>query len=728
MSRRQPGVAPYAGAILLSAFLLFAVQPMIARALLPRFGGAPAVWNLVQVFFQVLLLGGYAYSHWLTRQPPARQRLLQSLVVLTPLLLLPPVLPAVDPVLAATSPVRQVFLALSGAVGLPFLALSTNATLVQRWYLRHLAGRNPYWLYAASNGGSAAALIAYPLLIEPLAGLEAQRRQWTAGYLLYAGVTLWLLWRDARVAGRDADAPARPATASEPSWRHKLGWAARAALGSALLLSTTLQITTDVAAVPLLWTLTLLLYLVTFMLAFGWTRPAPRGLLALVSILGSSLALVALVAALKHPLGLFMTNALLVLFCGAWLCHADLARSAPEPERLSAFYLWMTVGGALGGLLSSLVAPRLFDSVAEYPASLAALVWLAALTRPPRAPLGRRGRLAASSVLGLSVLGLLWAAGGVHAPGAAALRQVALLMPLLVLVLGAIAALALKRAWLYAACLSLAAGYLVAGQGGLAQVQAQERSFFGVMRVLQSPGGERILMHGTTIHGSERVSGPRQGLPGTYYHEDGVLARLVSQVKPDGRIAVVGLGAGGLARYLRPGQTLTFYEIDPLVIRIAQERFSFLKASAGRVDLRVGDGRLGLALEAGRPAYDLLIVDAFSSDAIPTHLLTREALAVYAERVAPDGFLAFHISNHFFDLEPVIAGSVATLGLRGATIDWTPDERQRREGAERLQAVVLARRPERLALWLASPGGRALTARAIAWSDDHVDLLGALRR
>jgi len=728
MSRRGSPVAPYAGAILLSAFLLFAVQPMIARALLPRFGGAPAVWNLAQVFFQVLLLGGYAYSHWLTRQPPARQRWLQSLLVLAPLLLLPPVLPAVDPALAATHPVSQVFLALSGAVGLPFLALSTNATLVQRWYLRQLAGRNPYWLYAASNGGSAAALVAYPLLIEPLAGLEAQRWQWTAGYLVYAGLTLWLLWRDARTGGGAAAEPSRPTAAAEPSWRRKLGWAGRAALGSALMLSTTLQITTDVAAVPLLWTLTLLLYLVTFMLAFGLMRPAPRGLLALVTVLGSSLALVAMVAALKHPMALFMSNALLVLFCGAWLCHADLARSAPEPEQLSVFYLWMTVGGALGGLLSSLVAPRLFDSVAEYPASLAALVWMAALTRPPKTPLGRRGRWAAATLLGLCAVGLLWAAGGVKAPGPTVLRQLALLAPLLVLLGGGLAALSLRRAWPYAACLSLTAAYLIAGQGGLEQVQAQGRSFFGVMRVLQSPGGERILMHGTTMHGSEWIGGPRQGMPGTYYHEDGVLARLVSQVDPGGRIGIVGLGAGGLARFLQPGRTLTFYEIDPLVIRIARERFGFLRNSAGQVALRVGDGRLGLALDAGRPAYDLLIIDAFSSDAIPTHLLTREALAVYAERVAPDGILAFHVSNHFFDLEPVIAGSIAGTNLRGVAIDWVPDLEQRREGAERLQAVLLARRPERLQPWLTSPGGRALTARRIPWSDDHVDLLGALRR
>ncbi|MBK7782656.1 MAG: fused MFS/spermidine synthase [Ardenticatenia bacterium] len=727
MNRRIVIVGPYATSILLSAFLLFVVQPMIGRALLPVFGGAPAVWNMAMVFFQVLLLGGYAYSHWLVDRPAWQQLLCQGLVVLAPLLLLPPALPAMDPALAVAAPVRQSFLALAWAVGLPFLALSTNASLVQRWYLRRSPGDNPYWLYAASNGGSAAALIAYPLIIEPLGGLSWQSRWWAGAYLLFALVTLVLLWRDLRLARTTAAVAAVTASLPPgPGWRQKAGWALRAGLASSLLLSTTMQITTDVAAIPLLWTLTLLVYLLTFMLAFGQQRPAPRRLLALATVVGASLGLVAMVAMLKHPLALFMGISVGTLFCGAWLCHSDLARSAPAPEHLTGFFLWVTLGGAVGGMLNSLLAPQLLTSVAEYPLTLVALLWLITLTGPAaRRPLGRPATVALVMVLALAGGGLLWAAGGIAGLEALVLRQLVLLMPLLVLALGAAAWLASRRAWAYAACMSMVVLYVIDGRHLASRIQYQDRSFFGVIRVLESRG-ERVLLHGTTVHGSERISGPLRGKPGVYYHEDGTLAQLMRQMPANGRAGIVGLGTGALAHYLEPGQRLVYYDIDPLVVRIADEQFTFLRQTRGEVDVRIADGRLGLQRDRDQDLFDLLIIDAFSSDAIPTHLLTSEALATYVGRLAPNGILAFHISNQFFDLEPVIAGSAQALDLHGARVDWDPDKAQKNEGAARLLTVVLSPDPVKAGSWARSEGGRTLTAERLLWTDDHIDLLAAL--
>lgn len=726
MNRRILIVGPYAASILLSAFLLFVVQPMVGRALLPVFGGAPAVWNMAMVFFQVLLLGGYAYSHWLVDRPAWLQLLCQGLVVVAPLLLLPPALPEMDPALAAAAPVRQSFLALAWAVGLPFLALSTNASLVQRWYLRQSPGDNPYWLYAASNGGSAAALVAYPLIIEPLGGLGWQSRWWAAAYLLFALVTLVLLWRDLRMAARTTAGAAAAAPTPGPGWRQKAGWALRAGLASSLLLSTTMQITTDVAAIPLLWTLTLLVYLLTFMLAFGQRRPAPRRILALATVAGASMGLVAMVAMLKHPLALFMGISLGTLFCGAWLCHSDLARSAPAPEHLTGFFLWVTLGGAVGGMLNSLLAPQLLTSVAEYPLTLVALLWLITLSEPEaRRPLARPARAALALILALAGGGLLWAAGGIAGLDALVLRQLVLLMPLLVLALGAVAWLASRRAWAYAICMTMVVLYVMAGRHLASRIHYQARSFFGVIRVLESRG-ERVLLHGTTVHGSERLSGALRGKPGVYYHEDGTLAQLMRRMPADGHAGIVGLGTGALTHFLEPGQRLVYYDIDPLVARIAREQFTFLRHARGPVDVRVADGRLGLQRDRDEEPFDLLIIDAFSSDAIPTHLLTREALAVYAERLAPNGILAFHISNQFFDLEPVIAGSAESSGMHGARVDWTPDKAQKREGAARLMTVLLSPSAAPVASWMRSEGGRALTVERLYWTDDHVDLLAAL--
>lgn len=735
---------PYAGSILLSAFLLFAVQPMVGRALLPSFGGAPAVWNMALVFFQVLLLGGYAYSHWLTQQPPARQRLVHAVLLLLPLLLLPPRLPNIDPALAAASPVSQALLALALAAGLPFLVLSSNSSLVQHWYLRDRGQADPYWLYAASNAGSAAALIAYPLLIERLGGLGAQARWWTAGYLVFILLSALLLWRSrrARVLTEDVEGGRPPGAEDEapiaaeavlpppPDLRRRLAWALRAGLASSLLLGTTQQISTDMAAIPLLWAITLLLYLVTFMLAFGKRRLLPPALLGLLTAAGAALTLISLIANLKHPSWFIVGLALAALFFGAWYCHDDLARSAPDPRHLTQFYLWIAIGGAAGGLATSLLAPQLLRGVGEYPLALAALVWLIHLGQ--RSGEGERGgsRLLGAALLALAALGLVWSAGGrsVMAQLPESLRPVVLLMPLLVLGLGSALSLWQRRLWPFAVATSLVALYVADGRHLPLDIEFQDRSFFGVVRVFHSERGERMIMHGTTIHGSEWVEGPLTGRAGMYYHREGVLAGLAQLLPAGGRMAMVGLGSGAMAGYLKSGQELVCFEIDPLVARVAEERFGFIDASEGEVTMRMGDGRLSLQRDPdGRP-FDLILIDAFSSDAIPTHLLTKEAVAIYAARLSDGGALAFHISNQFFDLEPVIAAAGRDLGLHGLRADWDPDARQRREGAAKHRVVILSLDAASASAWTRRFSGRPLRPAPRPWTDDRVNLLEVLVR
>lgn len=728
---------PYAGSILLSAFLLFAIQPMVGRALLPSFGGSPAVWNMALVFFQVLLLGGYAYSHWSVRLSPRSQVLGHAVLLGLPLLLLPPRLPELDPALTAARPVSQAFLALALAAGLPFLVLSSNSSLVQYWYRRDRGQADPYWLYAASNGGSAAALIAYPLLIERLGGLADQARWWTAGYLAFLLLSLVLLrraWRR-RSVGPDpgvevAADPAMAATSPAPDLRRRLGWALRAALASSLLMGTTLQISTDMAAIPLLWTFTLLLYLLTFMLAFGRRGGAlPRRLLGLLAASSIALTLVALIANLKHPVWFVVGLAMAALFFGAWYCHDDLARTAPDPAHLTQFYLWISIGGAAGGLANSLLAPMLLRGVGEYPMALALLAWLIAWAGQGAAPpVGRPGRMLVGALLALGALGLIWAAGGrsVMAGLDESLWPLLRLMPLIVLAGGCLVALLLRRAWPYAVVMSMVALYVAGGRHLPFTTDFQDRSFFGVLRDFRSPRGERMLMHGTTVHGSEWISGPLVGQPGMYFYREGILARLTQALPEQGRMAMIGLGSGALASYLRTGQELLCFEIDPLVIKVAQERFGFLSKSQGAVTLRLGDGRLSLQRDPDPRPFQLIIIDAFSSDAIPTHLLTKEAIAIYAGRLDAKGLLAFHVSSQFFDLEPIIAAAARDLSLHGLRADWYPDARQSAEGAAKHWVVILSPDPTVADDWLQRLDGRALRPAAQPWTDDRIELLEAL--
>ncbi len=689
-----------------SAFLLFLVQPMVARMLLPGFGGSPAVWSTALVFYQAALLAGYAYAHWnATRLAPRWRTPVHLAVVLVPVLLLPPAVRAFGAPPPAVWPVPWVLAALTAAIGLPFFALASNSSLTQGWLAPALtrAGRDPYRLYAASNAGSLLALVAYPFVLEPLLGGSAQAWLWALGYVLFVALTALVMragrpGRSAAGAARDSLAvganvgaagdvgaamsgAAVATTASEPrAWtagdaaaeapsagRRSL-WVVRSAVVASLLLSVTLAITTDIVAMPLLWVLPLAVYLLTFILAFALPERLPRGLLVVAT--AASIAVAMLLQVIPLPLSLPVQIALTLspLAFGGLLCHLDLARDRPAPRYLTSFYLWLAVGGVVGGVLNSLLAPRLFDTVAEYPLTLAAMAWLLAAAGPGalaadlRAAWQRRNVLPALTVLllaGVAVVGIqrsellqrgLW------------VIVLVLLMPYSLLLRPRLAHFALATTTL--------AVLLAAGQVSLLPLVDQGRSFFGVLRV-EEEAGVRVMMHGTTLHGVQQTEPALRRTPGAYYHAHGPLGSAVRALPPNAVMGLVGLGTGALAALTQPGQRATFFEIDPLVATMARRDFTYLAEAPGDVTVQIADGRLGLAAVADE-AYDLLVLDAFSSDSVPAHLLTVEALDLFLRKVKPDGLIVFHISNRELDLARVFRGWSAHTGRPVAVQAWDP--------------------------------------------------------
>jgi SAM-dependent methyltransferase len=724
----------YGASIFTSAFLLFLVQPMIAKLGLPLFGGSPAVWTTCLVFFQTLLLGGYAYAHASGRVLGARrQMIVHAILLLAPLLVLPPSLPVSAAPQPGAWPVPALVRALTLSVGLPFFVLSTNGTLAQRWYgLR--SGREPYFLYAASNAGSFLALIAYPFLLEPSIDLAAQAKIFSIGYVAFvvlALASMALAWRAAArpITPTPTPAPATESVATPPvsTVGTPLGWTLRAMVPSILLMAISLRITTDVGAVPLFWVVPLALYLLTFIIAFTpKLARLPRAVIALPTV---ALAIVLLGYPQISNEGLWTMSLLLaVLFFGSWLCHADLARSRPAPERLTAFYLWISVGGALGSLLTNIVAPLVFSSVAEFPISLALVIVAAAIPshldfasikKALRAPAFVGASLATISML------IVWA---MLSRGSSQTTLTKTVTHLPVFVLGAALLAGFVRARTIGAELCVGAVLLAAllvpgtrrsGQ----QVLHTERSFFGTLKVTQI-GRWRSLVHGTTNHGMERVD-PPESPPTMYYHPTSPMAWAVTHA-PDGPLAVVGLGTGTLARLIRPTQSLTYYEIDRIVEPIARTWFTYVPKAKGPVRVVLGDARL--SLKDATDQYHMILVDAFTSDAIPVHLLTEEAVRLYLSRLAPDGIVYFHISNRYLDLTPVIRSHVAELGLYGAANHYAPDDEAEDEGASATDVVaVTASRAALQKLLDAKWTELDKTKRKVRWTDARSSLIPVLK-
>jgi SAM-dependent methyltransferase len=730
----------FGATLFLSATLLFLVQPMVAKMVLPLLGGTPAVWNTCMVFFQALLLAGYAYAHAApARLGLRRQVWLHGALLLVPFLVLPIAIAHGFLPPTGSNPIPWLLGLLAVSVGLPFFVVSTTAPLLQRWIAGtgHRAARDPYFLYAASNVGSMLALLGYPTLVEPHLRLQDQSLVWTGAYgllvALIAACAAWT-WRAgrARSAAAASGAAAAASAASpvveaggEPTALERLRWTALAFVPSSLMLGVTTYLTTDIAAIPLFWVVPLALYLATFIIAFSGAFSGLRSELRMwLPVLTLWLLFTILLRASLQPT-LEIPLHLAVFFLAALACHSELARRRPSARHLTEFYLWMSFGGVLGGIFNVLVAPFLFSSVAEYPLLLAlAPAFLAggAAAGGGRAGLAR-DLLPAAAVGALATALIFLVPVGAFDPR--------WLGPLLVyglpLVLCFFFIRRPSRFGLGLCAVVLAATFLGGRQDNLLH---RERSFFGVVSVQRDADGRFTqFFHGTTLHGQQFVDPARRDEPTSYYRRGGAVAQVFAafsgpQVKSE--VAVVGLGTGTLAIYGRPGQRMTYYEIDPAVLRIASDTrwFTFLRDSPARIDVVLGDARLRLA-EAPNGAYGLMVLDAFTSDAIPVHLVTREAIQLYLTKLQSDGVLVFNVSNRYLELEPVLEAVARGLGL-SARIQR--DDANLKPGEQASIWVVMARRDADLGALASDPRWRRLQGRpgVAAWTDDFSNLLGVL--
>ncbi|WP_260598917.1 fused MFS/spermidine synthase [Sphingomonas endolithica] len=733
-TKRGTSRAPFVAAILAGSFLLFLVQPMVARMALPRLGGAPAVWNSAMLVYQALLLGGYAYAHWLGRLAPRTQGYVHLAVLVLAMYWLPLGLLQMQLPVDAQPAVWVPWL-LAASIGPLFFAISAQAPLLQRWFSVSSDGSDPYALYAASNLGSFGGLIAYPLLVEPSLALDGQRLLWSGGYVLVVMLVAVCVFMVPKQAA--AEAPTARSSEAPPRSRVLL-WIALAFVPSGLMLATSTYITTDIVAMPLLWVMPLGLYLLSFTVAFAANR-------ALADIL-TRIAPVTILLFGGVMIGGYQEKpyqnaglALVLLFMASVALHTAMYRLRPAADRLTGFYLAMSVGGALGGVFAALVSPLVFDWTYEYPLLIlasGALVPQGFLIDPIR-------RLWAGTAQRQRIMTLV----------------IALVMALLLAFVMHRAAVSSEDAMPAPGFVFLAivvAGLLVMGQraafvvvlagalmlfGGYRSLQisfqpdARVRSYFGVYTV-NSDRKVRQLAHGTTVHGTQLIgSEARERTPTTYYvHGSGVgqaMLALPELYGPTARVGVVGLGSGTLACYARPDQYWRFYEIDPAMVRIARDtgQFTFLKHCLPDPRIVIGDARLNL--QATRAAsLDLLTLDAFSSDSVPMHLMTQEAFATYARVLAPRGVLLVHISNRFLDLEPVVSSAAVAGGWSAAKLVYIPDAGGRALAETASVWLALSRDPETIAVlrrrsahWEPVPRYPHFTP----WSDDYSTILPLMK-
>jgi hypothetical protein len=738
LSATQPGLLlpVYTATIFLSAALLFSVQPLFAKIVLPSLGGAPAVWSVALVFFQGALLAGYLYAHFLTRFLPGRASVCVHLVVMLAATLALPLGVASGWGRPPANGTELWLIALfTASIGVPFFALAANAPLLQAWFARtgHASSPDPYFLYAASNVGSFVALLSYPFLVEPLARLSEQTFVWSALFVLLIvmiGACGFLLLRSSNALPAIADA--RDDRQGAPGIRDALIWITLGAVPSAFLVAVTAHISTDIAAVPLLWVLPLALYLLTFVIVFQ-TRPIlPHRLF--VSIQPAMIALLIAVLIVQELRNIVLVVAinLAVFFVTAMVCHGELARRRPAARHLTAFYLWLATGGVIGGIFAGLIAPNIFNWVVEYPILIVAGVLCRPGALSPRTARGWLPVIAMCAALVAAVILIrvfnIWPERQTFA----GLTVVGLVLAALLL-----ARNKLRLASAFASLLVLIYVYLAEGEN-----VRTERSFFGVHKIYESDVGAgvvRVLLHGTTIHGAQMIRGKHarteDGRPATitYFGTQSPMAKAFAGVKKNKagpvKVAVVGLGAGTVACYLDKEDELTFYEIDETVIRIARnpQNFEFISKCKPDSKMVTGDARLTLA-DAPDGEYDLIVMDAFTSDAVPVHLLTREAMALYLEKLAPGGLIVSHVMNRHLELPSVVAGLAAANGLVTRVMHSGNYDSERYLFASSLAAV--AREDEDFGVLLDSGDWveQKVDPEQRVWTDDYSNILGAMLR
>jgi hypothetical protein len=737
-SRYALVLAVYTAAIFVSALLLFSVQPLFAKMVLPRLGGSPAVWSVAMVFFQSLLLAGYAYAHFLTR---IKSRAVPAAVHLALLAVAFFTLPLSIASGWGEPPTSGYALWLLGlfvvSIGLPFFVLAANNPLLQAWFVRtgHPSGGDPYFLYASSNIGSFLALLSYPVLLEPLFTLHMQNLIWTGGYavliVLIAACGLLLLRSPPSAA---IDTLAVGGDAPAPSWLLRARWIFLAAVPSGLLIAVTAHISTDVAAAPLLWVLPLSLYLLTWVLVFQSRPLLPHKWMLMAQSVAIAGVIVLLAVGGEQNLLLTLGGHLLCFFVIAMACHGELARMRPPAKYLTSFYVALSFGGMVGGLFAGLIAPYAFSWVAEYPI----LLVCAALCRP----IGEEKWPRLSRWYWPLLLAI---AAALIAPSLGKGEVSQWLLDQRIYVAGSIAvagmllALALNaNRWKLASLAALALLLIRIYPSDEGRVETV-RSFFGVHKILVTSTGQyHVLMHGTTIHGAEQFRSDGTPMPGrpepiTYYHRDGGIGQAIAAIRERKgaplRVAVIGLGAGTLTCAAEPGETWKFFEIDQSMVDTARDPRYFTYIQSCEPDLApvIGDARLTFAREA-EGIYDLIIVDAYSSDAIPIHLATKEAMKVYKERLSPQGAVLMHVSNRHLELSSVVVGIAEANELKS----WVYSEDSGRDSEYIFStSVVVSARQEADVGKLASSDEWAETEADDSqriWTDDYCNVLGAVYR
>jgi hypothetical protein len=671
----------YAATIFVSAFLLFLVQPVIAKQILPWFGGSAAVWTTCLVFFQFVLLFGYAYADWTTRhmRPRSQFRLHVALLALS-LVSLPIIPAAVWKPAGSEDPVTQILGLLAVTIGLPYFLLSTTGPLVQAWFARSFPRGTVYRLFALSNLASLLALIAYPPLIEPWVPTRWQSYAWSAGYVLFVVLCAAAGWASLRAASPQARGIAEDeaaADAAPPRLVDYAIWLLLAALGSYMLLAVTNHITQNIASVPFLWIVPLTIYLLSFILSFeGRNWYQRRFFLGPLAVI-----LVAMAWGLNAGGDIMDVTYAVPLYCaGLFVCcmfyHGELARLKPAPRYLTRFYLMVSLGGALGGLFVGVVAPLIFTTYYEFGIGLVLTALVAAY--------------------------LLW--------------------PL--------------PKWMPAAALavSIACGYYV--REYIVELtrgtSLMTRDFYGTLRVKDfgapdDPNAVRRLMHGVIMHGEQYREPNLSRLPTTYYGPDSGIGLAIKHYsgRPM-RLGVIGLGTGTLAAWGKPGDVFRFYELDPQVLTVAQRDFSYLRDSRARIEYALGDARLNLEREAPQ-RFDVLVIDAFSSDSIPVHLITREALAVYRRHMQPDGIIAFHLTNRYLDLPPVVKTLADAQGMPSALISHDPDEADDRYARTDWTLVTADKAFLESAAVKRAQSAVEVPSGLTAWTDDFNNLLRILK-
>ena len=716
--------------LFLSAFLLFWFEPMVGKMMLPLLGGAASVWITCLLFFQLMLLTGYGYAHVLERYASLRNQILVHSVMLLAVFIFLPVQFGARPDAAASAhPSSWLLWQLVKTVGIPFCVVSTTAPLLQNWLSKTHAssGRDPYFLYAISNAGSLIALLSYPLLIEPRVGVRTQSWSWLAGY---ATLTLMvfaasrLVWKNGHRESRVKDQE----TVGAPAWRSRLFWLAAAFLPSALMLAVTNHILLNLASVPFLWIIPLAVYLITFMVAFGrrihlspalLSRIAPIVLLLLFPFVAASHTVDA------RYMWYLVGAHILILLIGALLCHTALAARRPDPQHLTEFYFLVALGGALGGVFTAVIAPFIFNTVVEYPLLVALIAFFRETGESDTRIKG--GDLMFPAALGFLVIGaskvLQWANVDITTD-----YPTTILVDLVIILTAYLFRLRAFRFGLAMAVLIMTYHSVLPQFYGSSQFIFTARDFFGVKGVkFDAWTNSRRLLHGDTLHGLESLDAELVGQPLSYYHETGPVGDVMKMLsrRADQRIGVVGLGTGSMAGWTAPYRHITFFDIDPQIYDIASKYFTFLGRCAQNCDVVLGDGRLSIE-RMNDGMFDMLMLDAFNSDSIPAHLVSREAIQMYLSKLKPNGLLMFHVSNRYMDVEGLICAAVTDASLEALVRD---DEERQNWLKARSHFVVAAKNAEALGSleedenWLRVDK----PARIHPWTDDYSNMLEIMR-